>query len=330
MTTAPNPQGVARPSNQRWQILAIALGLAVLAYVVHSVGVGAVLDALLDAAPWMPLIMLADLGFFVSETLAYRAVLGPRARSIPPARFLRASLLYYCVMVLAPLGRLGAEVARGAAFTPWVGAGRATAAAGNMQSGVLVANFAISVPAWIAVARAVGPLHPLAGLLAINAIGTGVLGLVIWLVAQKSTLGAWLGAKIPRLAKLGADLDGAARSTPEETRRSVMWCTVARVLQLGQYAALLAAIGASVTLGGSLVAFGVHLVGAGFGDVVPNQVGVLEGAYRIFADAVGLAHDPARAVSIALLARISQMAIAGVYLIILFFTRSLERESPAT
>jgi hypothetical protein len=311
--------------NPRWQVVAIVLGLSVLVYVVYSVGFTRVLETFVGAAAWMPLVMLADLGFFVFETNAYRAVLGSGAAQIPKIRFFRASLLYYCVMVLAPLGRMGAEVARATAFAPWVGGGRAMAAAGNMQAGVLIANFAISVPCWIAAALALGAGHPLSWLLLVNGVGTGLLGVLTLLLIRRSRIGAWLGASFPRLKKLGADLDGSVAASPKELWLTVLSCSTARLLQLGQYAALLAAIGAVVTVGGSLVAFGVHLVGAAFGDMVPNQVGVLEGTYRIFADAVGLGDDPARAVSIALLARISQMAMAGVFLVVLFFTRRMDQ-----
>lgn len=61
---------------------------------------------------------------------------------------------------------------------------------------------------------------------------------------------------------------------------------------------------------------------ARLGDLVPNQVGVLEGAYRVFADALSLGDDPARAVSIALFARVSQIGIATLSMIGLGLTRA--------
>lgn len=306
------------------QALGIVLGLGLLAWVVWSVGPASIARAMVEAAPWMPLVVLFDLGFFFSEAAAHRAVLGPRRNDIPRARFVRASLLYYCVMVLAPLGRLGAEVARAAAYAPYVGGGRATAAAGNMQAGVLLANAIVSVPIWLAVAGAVGPGHALSWLVVVNGVGTGVLGTVTWLLVRRSRVGRWLSSRFPRFAKLGQELDEASAISRKEMLLSVGYASLARVSQICQYAVLLAAIGAAVTLSGSLVAMGVHLVGAAFGDIVPNQIGIQEGAYQIFADAVGLAADPARAVSIALLTRVSQLIVAGLSLVTLFFTRHLD------
>lgn len=313
------------------QVLAIVLGCVLLGYVVWSVGPSAIWAAMLGAAPWIPLVVLGDLGFFLSETAAHRTVLGPRAADIPTARFVRASLLYYCVMVLAPLGRIGAEVARGAAYAPYVGAGRAAAAAGNMQAGVLLANALVSVPVWLAIAGVVGPGHALAWLVVVNGVGTFGLGTVTWLLVRRSRVGRWLATRFPRFAKVGSDLDEASVISRREMVTSVGFSFLARLSQIGQYAALLGAVGASVTVTGTLVAVGIHLVGAAFGDVVPNQIGIQEGAYELFADAVGLAADPARAVSIALLSRVSQILIAGTSLVVLFFTRHLDvhPEEPA-
>jgi hypothetical protein len=67
---------------------------------------------------------------------------------------------------------------------------------------------------------------------------------------------------------------------------------------------------------------GVHIVGATVGDAVPNQLGVTEGAYRVFAEAVGLGDAPARAVSIALAIRVVQLGLAGVAWCAAMVTRS--------
>lgn len=303
--------------------LLLLAGVGVLVFLVHDVGAAAIGRTLLGAAPWMPLVIAFDLGFFACEALAHRRVLGPARGAIPWSRFVRSSFLYYCVLAIAPLGRAGAEIARAASFAPYVGGGRAAAAAANVQASVLLANLAISIPCGIAVGLGLGWQHPLAWLLALNGIGTGVLGAITLALVRRSRLGRWLGARFPKLASAGAELDEAVAAPPHDLLVASAWCTAARTVQIGMYAAILAAIGAIPSITGTLIALGVHLVGAGFGDLVPNQVGILEGAYRVFADAVGLAHDPARAVSIALVARAAQILIAGAGLALLA-TRSGE------
>lgn len=289
----------------------LLLGLALIAWLVHGVGARTVAAILLEAGAWMPLIILCDSGFFACEAMAHRAVLTTQ-RSIPWRVFARASFLYYCVLAIAPLGRAGAEVARAAAFSPWVGAGRAAAAAANVQGGVLLANAVISIPCWVAVSATVGSAHPLAWLLLGNGAMTLAGGTLTLLVLRRSRIGRWLGERVPALAGFGADVDEAVVASNEALIRAGLWCVAARSVQIGMYASLLAAIQAHVSLRGTLVALGIHLVGAGLGDFVPNQVGVLEGAYRVFADALGLAADPARAIAIALLARIAQISIATI------------------
>lgn len=297
----------------------LVLGVTMLVVLIRGVGATRVLEVVLGASAMMPIIIACDLGFFACEALAHRAVLGPDRGAIPTARFIRSSLLYYSVLAIAPLGRAGAEIARATSFAPWVGGGRATAAAANIQGSVLIANMVISLPAWLAVISTVGPSHPLAWLLVINGVGTGLFGIVTLLVVRRSRVGERLGRRFPRLAKLGAELDVACIAPRRDLVTATAWCCAARTVQVFMYAALLGAIGATVTVRGTLVALGVHLVGAGFGDFIPNQVGILEGAYRIFADAVGLAEDPAKAISIAILARIAQFIIAGFGMVVLAF-----------
>jgi hypothetical protein len=306
----------------------LVLGIAAVAWLVDQAGAARVLATLIGAAAWVPLVIFFDLAFFACEAMAHRAVLGPGRAAIPWTRFARSSFLYYCVLAVAPLGRAGAEVARAASFAPHVGAGRAAAAAANVQGGVLIANLAISAPCWIAVTCTVGAQHPLAWLLALNGIGAGIAGAITLLVVRRSRLGRWLGARFPRLARAGAELDDALAAPRRDLAVATAWCCAARAVQIGMYASLLAAVGAHVTVGGTLAALGVHLVGAGLGDLVPNQVGILEGAYRIFADAVGFADDPARAISIALVARVAQIVIAGTGLLLLALWRE-RSEAPA-
>jgi hypothetical protein len=72
------------------------------------------------------------------------------------------------------------------------------------------------------------------------------------------------------------------------------------------------AVAGSFKFTSSFVAEGVHLVGAGLGDMVPNQVGVAEGAFRYFAPTLGLGASPEKALAIALVARISVVVSAAL------------------
>jgi hypothetical protein len=88
-----------------------------------------------------------------------------------------------------------------------------------------------------------------------------------------------------------------------------------RLFQTVQYGVILVAVGGSLGVLSALISQAIHLVGAGLGDLVPNQAGITEGAYWVFADALGLSSDPAAAVGIALVARFCQYLVAGAGLV---------------
>ena len=303
----------APTSSRSWaRITLLTLGVVVLTAIVLNTGVERVLTTLRDALPWIPLLLLLDVLYATSEVFAHRSVLGPRAGEIPVISFVRISLSTYCTATLAPLGRAGGEVIRAVGFKAFVGAGRATAAGANMQGSVLIANAIISIPCAIAVARVAGATHALTWLIAANAVGTLFLGSAVW-VLSRSRFGARLGRRFPKLKALGAELDEGARATRSELLLATFFATLSRLVQVVQYSVLLLSVGGVVTLSSMLVTMGIHLVGAGFGDMVPSQVGVHEATYRLFADIIGLS-DPARAVSIALLARLVSYLVAAVSL----------------
>jgi len=63
------------------------------------------------------------------------------------------------------------------------------------------------------------------------------------------------------------------------------------------------------------------MVGATVGAAVPNQVGVVDGAYVAFADVLGFPGAPAKALSVALVLRASQLLFAALCMILATVTR---------
>jgi hypothetical protein len=304
-------------------------GLGAIAWVVATTGPRRVLASLLDAAPWMPFIVALDAFFFVSESLAHRAMMGAPARSIPRAVFVRTVLVSYALSVLVPLGRASVEVSRVAAYRKWVGAGRAAAASVSVHSVSILANALLCGASTIAAAKVVGLRHALTLALLGLTLAMLTLSVITALVMRRSRLGAWLGRRVPRLAEAGNDLDEALRSSPDALARAAIFCTLGRASQVVQSALLIAAVGGALHLSSALLGQGIHIVGSTFGEIVPAQTGVIEGAYRIFADSLGFASDPARAVAIALLGRISQMIVASSSLALLAAVPSLRAEGEA-
>ena len=62
------------------------------------------------------------------------------------------------------------------------------------------------------------------------------------------------------------------------------WSFLGRWLQVAQYGVAVLAVGGTLSWRGAFVGHGIHMVGATVGAAVPNQVGVVDGAYVAFAE----------------------------------------------
>lgn len=296
----------------RWALF--ALGIAAVVWLVVDAGPEAVWATMLGAGPWLPLVIGFEIGFFAMDIVALRSIYGARARAVPGYEWVRSGMMAYGVTVLLPAGRAGGEVVRAATLARYLGAARAAAGATLLQSATLGANTLISVPCVLAVVAAAGFSSKLAWLVAGNAGVTAALGLALLFGIRYSGVGGWLGRRVGALAAHGAHFDRSLREAP------LPWWALAattfgRALQTIQYGVILLAVGAgSITVSSALIGQAIHLVGAGLGDMVPNQVGVTEMMYRIFASELGLAGQVQRAIGVALVHRICQFFLAGVCL----------------
>lgn len=293
----------------RWILL--LLGIIAVFLLIQSVGWAELSGILWAAGPWLPLILLLDIGWVGLESFAVLLLYGKPARRIPPRAWVEATLIHYTTMTVLPVGRTGAEVARAGLMAPWVGASRAATGALVMQTLTLTVNTMISFCCLIAVVAAVGN-DKLSWLLFGNGVATFVLGGGLYLVMSRVKIGGLIGKKFESMAERGPEFDECFQESRPRHLPALFLAFGARTLQTVQYGVILLAVVGSFEISGTLIAQGIHLVGAGLGDMIPNQVGVTEGAYRLFAGALGLAAQPEKAVAIALLARISNLGVAGL------------------
>lgn len=305
-----------------------AAGVLAVTALIRETGPEKVAAVLVGAGPYLPLIVLLEAAWISMDTFAVRAMLGEDGKKAPPKVYLRSGLVAYSIMVLLPAGRAGGEVARATLLGPYVGPARAGAAAARINGVTLLANALISIPCFIAIATVVGAGDKLALAVLGNAAVTAFLGLGILIVTRRSKVGGLLAKRFRSMVHWGPAFDEALREMPAIPYRAIALCFFGRFLQMLQYAVILHAVGGALTLTSGLVTQGIHLVGAALGDMVPNQVGFNEGAYRLFAEALGLAHDPARAVSIALVARLAQFFLAGTAFAVTAIWRHREATPP--
>ena len=285
---------------KRWEraagraVLGVA-GLAVVAYLVRDAGWQQVEAVLWQAGRWLPVVMLLEAVQLGCDVVALRTILREHARAIPPVTWLRSSLVSYAMMVLLPAGRAAGEVARATMFSATIGVSRAATTSTALQAGYLAANGLLSIVACAVVSSRLGVCSTLALLLAGNFVFQAIVASSLVAILRDARMGRWLGRIRERL------MPSAEKSPPLDPvdRRRVPWraclvSTFGRSAQVVQYGVVLHAVGGALTATGAFVAHGIHLVGATVGDVLPNQAGVTDGAYRAFAADLGFADEPAR------------------------------------
>lgn len=299
----------------RWILLVFGVS-AVVGLVVH-VGPDKLWATLAEAAPWLPIIFALEAGWIAVDGCALLSFYGDHRRKIPTLVWVRVLLVHYMTMALLPVGRTGAEITRAAMLTPYLGSQRAAAGAAQQQSSVLFANALICIPCLIAITGVIGFAAPLSLLLAANCIATGFAGVGLYLVTRNMPIGGFLGRRFRKMAKWGPELDQVLRESPRVPWKPLLICLTGRAMQTVQYGFILLAVGGGLSVTGALISEGIHLVGAGLGDIVPNQVGVTESAYRIFADALDLGGAPEKALAIALVARLANFTVAGSCILVL-------------
>jgi hypothetical protein len=154
------------------------------------------------------------------------------------------------------------------------------------------------------------------------------MGIGILAVTRRAKVGGFLAKRYRSMLHWGPAFDEALREMPAIPYKAIGICFAGRLIQAAQYGVILHAVGGALTPSSGFITQGIHLVGAFLGDMVPNQVGFNEGAYRLFAPVLGLSHDPARAVSIALVARVAQFFLAGTAAVITVLWKRSAAQTP--
>jgi len=312
------------------RLLLASVGLGLVAYLVRGAGPDRVARVLVQAGPWLPVIVALEIVQILSDVLALRGLLPAERRHIPFVTWLRSSAAAYAMMILLPAGRAAGEVTRATLIAKHIGAPRVAIASTQLQTAYLIAIATASAGACIGVASSAGLRTLLVALLAVN--------VVIMTVGSLALLGALSDARVwrwlERLRRRITQDKGQPSGSDAATRGRLGWRTIAvccggRSAQLAQYGIILTAIGGARTVHGALTAHGIHLVGATLGDVLPNGLGVVDGTYRAFAAVLGLGLAPERALSIAFVAHAVQLSLAGVCVVVASIVGQIGKPRPA-
>ena len=309
------------------RVALFVLGIGLAAWLIRGVGLERVGAVLSDAKGYVPLIFLLEVLIVATDLLALRSLLGPAVSRVPSSLWLRSSAIAYASSVLLPAGRAVGEAMRVRALAPELGVPRATGAAARLQISTLYANALISIVIMFNLVGSGEGRGPLAIAVFVNMLACTLLASVLLALVRSKRFAAWLGRRFKSFVENHTIADELP-APPGSAARAIAFCGLGRLVQTVQYAVAVKSVGGAASLHFALSAQGIHLVGAAVGDLVPNQIGVTEGAYRAFAHSLGFDAEPARALGIALLTRIAQIALAVACLMIATIV-ARKKERPA-
>jgi uncharacterized membrane protein YbhN (UPF0104 family) len=275
-----------------------------------------VLGALVAAGPYVPLLIALEAAWMGIDVFVVRALLGQRAREVPWPVYARSAISVYPVTILFPAGRASAEATRAALLAPYLGAPTTALAAIRVQGAGLLGTTLISLVALAVIAATLGFAHRLAAAVALSALLMAILGALLLFGTRRPRALALLRRFLPATA--------AALVTAEPTSRPFTAVTLSflgRAVQAVLFAVALLATTGALSLRRGLVAQSIAVAGATVGDVVPQQAGVLEGAFTYFAGAIGLDARPDRALATVLLIRACQIALTAMALLVTLVLR---------
>lgn len=316
MSDAARPVGRMRRAWARhWRTgLLVAGGLAV-ASIIRAIGPAAIGRVLLSAGAFLPLMMLLDATWLGADVFVFRALLGENARRAPWIAYARSAVTACAITTFFPMGRASAEVARAAMLSPHLGASRVALAAIQMQGASMLGTTLISLSALLVSASRLGPTAPLTLAIGTSSLLTGALGAALLFGSRSARLWAILRRRIAQLE----GVDPTASDPSQRLGLAVALSFLGRAVQTLFFTLIVYAAAGALSLSTGLLAQGVSLAGSTFGDAVPQQMGVAEGAFFYFAGALGLGNAPAKAVSIAILVRVCQLSLGACCLGVGFF-----------
>ena len=300
----------SRPSRAstaaKWigRVALAALGALAIYWLVEEAGSDDVLRAVEGAAPWILLAFGIEALRIAGEAIGTICLLGEHSRAVPKSVLIRTHLIVYAVSMAMPAGRATSEAVKTVLLKPFVGGARGAAVGTASQALTLIANALVSIPAAGAALLVAGPgvLALALGVFAAISVAGGALVLS---VARAGPLATWLG-RFPRAGNAVRAFQDAAREMPLVPPRAAGAIVTSRALQVVQFGVIAHGVGLGSGATTALLAHGVQAVGAMAGDLVPAQLGMTEGAFRLAADAFGA--SAATAVSVALIAHAVQLA----------------------
>lgn len=280
-----------------------------LALMIARTGPGVIWAALRPAWRWMPIAALFEALRLGTEMLSTYFAYGRRAKLIPVSMLTRAHLVAYAAGSVMPAGRAAGEATKIAFLKRYTGVAAASSVAATNQAVTLLAASVVSIPCAFAAYQLTGVSAVTIGL-AIHALVIGGLGVGVRVSTRAHRLRGPISKYFSRYA---GDPEGF-HETSHEIGLIPVGSTISMVLgrffQVAVYAVLAHAVGIDVSPARAFYAQGINMIALAVGVLVPGQLGASDGAFALSAAPLGT--TVARAMSIALLAHVLQIAWVAV------------------
>jgi hypothetical protein len=304
MTSTPTERGM-RPRLRLLLHLAFAVvGVGALGAMIHQVGPAKLGALLAGAVGWLPLLLALEAVRIAADAASTYFLYRRWGSGLPLREILRVQLVAYPVSILAPASRTAAEAMKAQALARLTTGARAAAVATMNQSFALYGGALITVPC-LAASLAMTGASVLSLGLALQLVLSAAAGVGLQFVARGRAVGGWLGRRFARVAMAAEQFQTALSEHAPVSALPLSCAVVNRTAQVLQYTILVLAMSGSTSLGRSLLAQGINLVGTSLGDLVPGQLGVTDGAFALSASALGI--TAADAIAISVLAHFVQM-----------------------
>jgi len=308
-----------------WLAASLAAGSGAVYWVMRQTGVAATCEAIRGAFCFLPLLLALEGFRIATEVMAAKNLFHLVKASVPNGALIKAQLVGYSICNVVPVGRMASEAAKAGILRSHAPLAKTVAIATIAQALHLVASAVILVPCVVA-ARSTGASWGLSMTIASQCALLAAIGGALLLVSYFAPLGTRALRRLPRLARALEQFRSAMRELPRFPMAALGWLVLNRVFQVSLIAIMIRAVGSWWSLAGSFVAEAVVLIGASAGDVVPGQIGALEGAFSFFADAVGTTRR--QGVALALLIHLIQLAWVLVGFVVLALGRPKVRPTP--
>ena len=220
----------------------VAVGVAVVAYVIYRLGAERIFEALRRSAAAFPLVFLLEGVIVTCTMLGLRTLYGPDRHKITAWDLTRAGLLGYVAMLLMPSGRTFAEATRATLLARRSTPSRAAFAAYQMQAACLLGNAMILSFAFAAAWWVLG-FNGYVGAILANLGVCIVVGLGMLFGGRFVKVGGLLGRIFPKASEHGKAFDVHTLEHPAVPWVPALWEFAGRLFQTIQMMILVAAVG---------------------------------------------------------------------------------------